>query len=121
MTRKCCNDTFSTRFDDGFGWTSISGIHKPSLSIKSAIHSPTPKGPTGPKWHRTLRTLVRWFLKGFALKAFARCCLKCRSCTPPFKMQDSVANDTFSMRFDDGLGWALTGPPPTGGTNGGET
>jgi hypothetical protein len=32
-----------------------------------------------------LKTYMRRCLKGFTLKTFVRCLLKCRSCTPPFK------------------------------------
>jgi hypothetical protein len=29
------------------------------------------------------------------------------SCTPPYKLLKQFANDAFSIRFDDGLGWGF--------------
>jgi hypothetical protein len=44
-------------------------------------------------------------LKGLRAESLRKALFEVPIMYPPLKWQESVANDTFSIRFDDGLGW----------------
>ena len=89
--KSVASDAFSIRFDDGLRWGSIPGILD-GCWLQESCGSGKPLD------------------EGVGCE---QCGLRCKllgpglggSCTPPHKWLKSVANDAFSIGFDDGLGW----------------